>query len=92
MPCCGINLWKFLCADDMIDSCRSGHMYITVLVITLGTSLLMDPVDSYSRARLVCVLLDSCGQYFEHGSSKKKLDNFLVFFQVISLRQYNIAN
>ena len=57
----------------------------TVLVIgTLGTSLLLDPVDSYSRARLVCVLLDSCGQYFEHGSSKKKLDNFLVFFQVIS--------
>jgi len=52
--------------------------------ITSGTSLPLDPVDSYSRARLVCILLDTCGQYFEHGSSKKKLDNFLVFFQVTS--------
>ena len=28
------------------------------------------------------MLLDTCGEYFDYGSSKKKLDNFLVFFQV----------
>jgi len=31
--------------------------------------------------RLVCTLLDTCGQYFDRGSSKKKLDRFLVYFQ-----------
>ena len=32
------------------------------------------------RLRLVCVLLDTCGQYFCSGSSKKKLDYFLLYF------------
>eukprot|EP00731_Ephydatia_muelleri_P032492 Em0024g36a len=26
-------------------------------------------------------VVDSCGQYFDRGSSKKKLDTFLIFFQ-----------
>ena len=34
-----------------------------------------------SRLRLVCVLLDTCGQYFVSGSSKKKLDYYLLYFQ-----------
>ena len=29
----------------------------------------------------MCILLDTCGHYFDHGSTKKKLDAFLVFFQ-----------
>ena len=41
----------------------------------------MDPPDSYFRVRLVCILLDTCGHYFDHESTKKKLDTFLVFFQ-----------
>lgn len=41
----------------------------------------LDPFDSYFRVRLVCVLLDTCGMYFDHGSSKKKLDTFIIFFQ-----------
>ena len=41
----------------------------------------LDPQDSYFRVRLVCILLDTCGHYFDHGSTKKKLDAFLVFFQ-----------
>lgn len=57
------------------------YLFISFGCRSDGTSLPLDPVDSYSRARLVCILLDTCGQYFEHGSSKKKLDNFLVFFQ-----------
>jgi len=27
-------------------------------------------------------MLDTCGQYFDRGSSRKRLDAFLVFFQV----------
>ncbi|XP_064632125.1 regulator of nonsense transcripts 2-like [Lineus longissimus] len=45
-----------------------------------GTSV-FDPPDHLFRIRLVCVLLDTCGQYFDRGSSKKKLDYFLIYFQ-----------
>merc|ERR1719369_2604450 len=41
----------------------------------------LDPPEHMIRLRLVCVLLDTCGQYFSSGSSKKKLDYFLVYFQ-----------
>jgi regulator of nonsense transcripts 2 len=41
----------------------------------------LDQIDSFFRIRLVCVLLDTCGQYFDRGSTKKKLDCFLVYFQ-----------
>ena len=43
---------------------------------------LLDPPEHLFRIRLVCVLLETCGQYFDRGSSKKKLDCFLVYFQV----------
>ncbi len=42
-----------------------------------------DPIDSFFRVRLVCVLLDTCAQYFDRGTTKKKLDCFLIYFQVI---------
>src|ERR1700761_5523142 len=38
--------------------------------------------DDFFRLRLVCVLLDTCGMCFDRGSQKRKLDNWLVFFQV----------
>jgi len=41
----------------------------------------LDPPHHMLRLRLVCVLLDTCGQYFSTGSSKKKLDYFLTYFQ-----------
>ena len=41
----------------------------------------LDPPDHMVRLRLVCVLLDTCGQYFVSGSSKKKLDYYLLYFQ-----------
>jgi regulator of nonsense transcripts 2 len=40
-----------------------------------------DPPDEYFRIRLVCTILDTCGVCFDRGSSKKKLDFFLTFFQ-----------
>merc|ERR1719309_1341681 len=56
-------------------------------LITFGVSLdpdlpsPLDPPNHMIRLRLVCVLLDTCGQYFSSGSSKKKLDYFILYFQ-----------
>lgn len=44
----------------------------------------LDPPEHLFRIRLVCVLLETCGTYFDKGSSKKKLDCFLAYFQVCS--------
>ncbi|KZP18693.1 ARM repeat-containing protein [Athelia psychrophila] len=41
----------------------------------------MDMPDDFFRVRLVCTLLDTCGMCFDRGTQKKKLDNFLTFFQ-----------
>ncbi|KAI0293362.1 ARM repeat-containing protein [Multifurca ochricompacta] len=41
----------------------------------------IDMSDDFFRIRLVGVLLDTCGMCFDRGSQKRKLDNFLVFFQ-----------
>ncbi|GAB5369539.1 hypothetical protein AAMO2058_001413700 [Amorphochlora amoebiformis] len=38
------------------------------------------PTDTY-RVRLVCMLLQTCGIYFETKHEKKRLERFLVFFQ-----------
>lgn len=48
----------------------------------LNSETVLDPIDNYFRVRLICVLLETCGQYFDRGSTKKKLDCFLVYFQV----------
>ena len=42
----------------------------------------MDPPENLIRIRLVCQILETCGQYFTSGLAKKKLDCFLIFFQV----------
>lgn len=42
----------------------------------------IDTPNDFFRIRLCCTLLDTCGMCFDRGSSKAKLDNFLVFFQV----------
>lgn len=41
----------------------------------------LDPPDHLFRIRKVCQLLETCGQYFHSGGSKKKLDCFIIFFQ-----------
>lgn len=44
-----------------------------------------DPPDDFFRIRLVCTILDTCGICFDRGSSRKKLDFFLTFFQYYML-------
>lgn len=41
-----------------------------------------DPPEHLFRIRLVCMLLETCGQFFSSGSSKRRLDCFLTYFQV----------
>ncbi|CAG9824197.1 unnamed protein product [Phaedon cochleariae] len=41
----------------------------------------LDPPHQLFRIRLACVLLETCGTYFSSGSSKKKLDYYLIFLQ-----------
>lgn len=67
---------------------ESGDIFkVLYSIITFGVSLdynirsPLDPPEHLFRIRLTCVLLDTCGQYFNGGSSKKKLDYFLIFFQ-----------
>ena len=41
----------------------------------------LDPPANYFRIRLVCTLLEVCGQYFTRGVPRRKLDRFLPAFQ-----------
>ena len=50
----------------------------------------LDPPDHMLRIRLVCVMLDVCGPYFNSGSAKRKLDYFLTYFQVRCNTKYVI--
>ena len=58
--------------------------------ITEGSPSVLDPPEHLFRIRLVCILLDTCGQYFDRGSLKRKLDCFLVYFQVLKSRYHTI--
>lgn len=42
----------------------------------------LDPPEYMFRIRLICMLLETSGCYFNAGLSKKKLDCFLTYFQV----------
>ncbi|KAK3289206.1 Regulator of nonsense transcripts upf2 [Cymbomonas tetramitiformis] len=41
----------------------------------------LDPPCDFFRIRLVVTLLETCGAYFDRGSSKRKLDAYLAYFQ-----------
>lgn len=41
----------------------------------------LDLPDNLFRIKLVCDLLETCGQYLSSGQEKKKLDCYLLFFQ-----------
>uniref|UniRef100_A0AAR2IZR4 MIF4G domain-containing protein n=1 Tax=Pygocentrus nattereri TaxID=42514 RepID=A0AAR2IZR4_PYGNA len=60
---------------------RTLFSFISFGVSTDGTPSPLDPPEHLFRIRLVCTLLDTCGQYFDRGSSKRKLDCFLIYFQ-----------
>lgn len=57
-------------------------------LISFGVSMdpnepsLLDPPNHLFRIRLACTLLETCGTYFSSGSSKKKLDYYLIFLQM----------
>ncbi|XP_051911526.1 regulator of nonsense transcripts 2 [Hippocampus zosterae] len=60
---------------------RTLFSFISFGVNQDGSPSSLDPPEHLFRVRLVCTLLDTCGQYFDRGSSKKKLDCFLIYFQ-----------
>ncbi|KAB0792609.1 hypothetical protein PPYR_14568 [Photinus pyralis] len=67
---------------------ESGDIFkVLYSLITFGVTMdhsipsPLDPSTHLFRIRLVCVLLETCGTYFSSGSSKKRLDYYLVFFQ-----------
>ena len=45
-------------------------------------SVPLDSTSDFFRIRLICTLLDTCGSCFDQGNQKKRLDNFLTFFQM----------
>ncbi|VVC45360.1 Armadillo-type fold,Up-frameshift suppressor 2,MIF4G-like, type 3 [Cinara cedri] len=40
-----------------------------------------DPPENLFRLRLICTLLDTCGEFFNRGPGKLKLDCFILYFQ-----------
>ncbi|CAH2041879.1 unnamed protein product [Thlaspi arvense] len=68
-----------------------GHGTAEVLVELIGGWLVtpgnvmeqdvLDPPEDCFRIRMVIMLLETCGHYFGRGSSKRKLDRFLIHFQ-----------
>lgn len=40
-----------------------------------------DPPQNLFRLRLICVLLDTCGEFFNRGPGKLKMDCFILYFQ-----------
>ncbi|TXG71191.1 hypothetical protein EZV62_006126 [Acer yangbiense] len=51
------------------------------LVFTCLKQDVLDPQEDCFRMRMVITLLETCGHYFDQGSSKRKLDRFLIHFQ-----------
>ncbi|KAM0252391.1 hypothetical protein ACHAQJ_007723 [Trichoderma viride] len=47
----------------------------------LGKYNPFDLADDYFRIRLVSIMLETCGMFFNRGAAGKKLDYFLSFFQ-----------
>ncbi|XP_064198637.1 regulator of nonsense transcripts 2 isoform X2 [Anguilla rostrata] len=60
---------------------RTLFSFISFGVSPDGAPSVLDPPEHLFRVRMVCTLLDTCGQYFDRGSSKRKLDCFLIYFQ-----------
>ncbi|GIM12927.1 hypothetical protein Vretimale_16172, partial [Volvox reticuliferus] len=71
--------------------CNSTPVFETLyLLVTFGHEVpelvdRLDPPDDFFRVRLVCALLDACGQYFGEGAACARLDRFLTFFQAYIL-------
>ncbi|KAI4304942.1 hypothetical protein MLD38_040398 [Melastoma candidum] len=82
-----VYLRHFICYYGILKS----HVESSVIFETLYLLLVfgfgnaeqdvLDPPEDCFRIRLVITLLQTCGHYFDRGSSKRKLDRFLIHFQ-----------
>lgn len=79
--CCGA-------LAELAECCNSCRVVFDTLYLLLSfgheTPEEADKLDSpfsYFRIRLVCSLLETCGQFFNKGLAKKRLDRFLTCFQ-----------
>lgn len=43
----------------------------------------IDAPDDWFRVRMICTLLQTTAEYLDRGQWRKRLDNYLIFFQVI---------
>ncbi|KAF8021916.1 hypothetical protein BT93_G2146 [Corymbia citriodora subsp. variegata] len=68
---------------EHVDSSVIFETLYMILVFGHGTAEqdVLDPPEDCFRIRLVITLLQTCGHYFDRGSSKRKLDRFLMHFQ-----------
>ncbi|GAV63717.1 MIF4G domain-containing protein/Upf2 domain-containing protein [Cephalotus follicularis] len=68
---------------EHVDSSVIFETLYLILVFGYGTAEqdVLDPPEDCFRIRMVITLLETCGHYFDRGSSKRKLDRFLLHFQ-----------
>ncbi|GMG99374.1 hypothetical protein Nepgr_001214 [Nepenthes gracilis] len=68
---------------EHVDSSVIFDTLYLILVFGHGTAEqdVLDPPEDCFRIRLVITLLETCGHYFDRGSSRRKLDRFLIHFQ-----------
>ncbi|XP_076936066.1 regulator of nonsense transcripts UPF2-like [Bidens hawaiensis] len=68
---------------EHVDSSVIFDTLYLILVFGHGTEEqdVLDPPEDCFRIRLIITLLETCGHYFGRGSSKRKLDRFLIHFQ-----------
>nr|GEU67610.1 regulator of nonsense transcripts UPF2 [Tanacetum cinerariifolium] len=68
---------------EHVDSSVVFDTLYLILVFGHGTEEqdVLDPPEDCFRIRMIITLLETCGHYFGRGSSKRKLDRFLIHFQ-----------
>ncbi|EPS68456.1 hypothetical protein M569_06311, partial [Genlisea aurea] len=68
---------------ELVDSSVIFDTLYLILGFGYGTKEqdALDPPEDCFRMRMVVTLLQTCGHYFGKGSSKRKLDRFLIHFQ-----------
>ncbi|KAG6410635.1 hypothetical protein SASPL_128700 [Salvia splendens] len=68
---------------ELVDSSVIFDTLYLILSFGHGTTEhdTLDPPEDCFRMRMVIILLETCGHYFDRGSSKRKLDRFLIHFQ-----------
>ena len=77
----------------LFDSGLVFHVLYTLITFGYGVpgldiSKLDSPTDCF-RIRLVCMLLNTCGHYFDRGTAATKLNRFLLYFQRYILSKVN---